>query len=182
MREVWVVWVVSRVPEVTVTKGGSRGGGRGRGVRRGALGGGRGARRGRGRGRGWGRGRGRRTRGERDVREGQGLGRAFGRAGAREAGAVRVRVFAARGRSEGGSDLPLGDPLGEEHHAGRAARFPALVVVRLLGPVLRGSGAPRHLRALLGGQGLPRLRLRQLGLRSQRHRTCGATRRPRAPQ
>lgn len=51
------------------------------------------------------------------------------RAGEGEAGTLRVRVFAARRRPEGGPDLPLGDPVGEEHHTGRTARLPALLVV-----------------------------------------------------
>lgn len=116
------------------------------------------------------------------VREGQGLRGALGRAGEGEARAVRVRVPPARGRAESRADVPLGDPLGEEHNARRAARLPALLVVRLLGPVLRGARAPGHLRALLGGEGVPRLRLRQLGLWRERHRPRGASRRPGAPQ
>lgn len=46
-----------------------------------------------------------------------------------QVGPVRVRVSAARWRSKSRPDIPVGDPVGEEHHTRRAARIPALVVV-----------------------------------------------------
>lgn len=64
-----------------------------------------------------------------DVRQVQELDGAERCPGQGEVGVVRVRVLVARGCTEGGTDLPLGDPVGEEHHIGRAARILALLVV-----------------------------------------------------
>lgn len=114
------------------------------------------------------------TQSPRNVRKIEKCNRSVGCAGKREIGAVRVRVLVARGRPEGGADIPVRDPMGEEHNAGRIAGLLALVVVRLLGPVLCGTRTTGSLRTFVRGQGVPRLRIRQLGLRRQRHWTqCG---------
>lgn len=69
----------------------------------------------------------------------QRLGGALGRAGSGKVSFIRLRIFTARRSTEICTDLLVGDSMGKKHHVGRTARVFALVVVRILGPLLCSS-------------------------------------------
>lgn len=80
---------------------------------------------------------------------------------------LRLRVFASCWRPKSRSNFPVGNPVGEKYYAGRAARIPAQLVVRVLGFVLRCAWTSWYMRALVWSEGVPRLRIRVVRLWSE---------------